>query len=338
MTTGITKPLLVMGEHDRGGIAFELAERLAYPGGAALGTVADVNPLLDSYVEVLKGLFDGDELREMVLDERRQALQSLLLRHSGQHCHYRQLRILEGIPFVEIIKAAGDDAHDLIIKVAEGDDAHSGLLGSTDLHLLRKSATPVLLVDPAGASPFNRVLAAVDVYSAHTAELNRLIVAQAAMVADRCGAELYLLGALHLEDAALQRNKSLAKIGDERLAQYCARLMGEAGEQLQELARHARRVTQLRSKPTTHLLKGPAKQVVPAFVEAQGIDLLTLASVNHTSVPGLFIGETAEAILGRIRCSVLSIKPPGFVSPVLYGTAGTKLRLEAVGSNLRIVR
>jgi nucleotide-binding universal stress UspA family protein len=28
------------------------------------------------------------------------------------------------------------------------------------------------------------------------------------------------------------------------------------------------------------------------------------------------MGNTAEAILGQLDCSVLAIKPPGFVSPV----------------------
>jgi nucleotide-binding universal stress UspA family protein len=30
----------------------------------------------------------------------------------------------------------------------------------------------------------------------------------------------------------------------------------------------------------------------------------------------LIIGNTAEAILDQLTCSVLAIKPPGFVSPV----------------------
>jgi nucleotide-binding universal stress UspA family protein len=38
--------------------------------------------------------------------------------------------------------------------------------------------------------------------------------------------------------------------------------------------------------------------------------------VARTGVRGFFIGNTAETILEQIDCSVLAIKPPGFVTPV----------------------
>lgn len=38
--------------------------------------------------------------------------------------------------------------------------------------------------------------------------------------------------------------------------------------------------------------------------------------MGRTGVPGLFIGNTAESVLHQVDCSVLALKPPGFVSPV----------------------
>jgi nucleotide-binding universal stress UspA family protein len=41
-----------------------------------------------------------------------------------------------------------------------------------------------------------------------------------------------------------------------------------------------------------------------------------MGTVARTGIPGLIIGNTAEAILDQITCSVLAAKPPGFVTPV----------------------
>ena len=43
---------------------------------------------------------------------------------------------------------------------------------------------------------------------------------------------------------------------------------------------------------------------------------MILGTLGRTGVPGLFIGNTAEAVLHQVDCSVLALKPPGFVSPV----------------------
>jgi len=44
-----------------------------------------------------------------------------------------------------------------------------------------------------------------------------------------------------------------------------------------------------------------------------------MGTVGRTGIPGLIMGNTAESILNNIGCSVLAVKPPGFVSPVTLG-------------------
>ena len=43
-------------------------------------------------------------------------------------------------------------------------------------------------------------------------------------------------------------------------------------------------------------------------------------SLGRTGMAGLLIGETAESLNRSVRCSVLVVKPPGFVSPVQLET------------------
>lgn len=52
-----------------------------------------------------------------------------------------------------------------------------------------------------------------------------------------------------------------------------------------------------------------------------------MGRVARTGLSGLFMGNTAETVLRSVDCSVLALKPDGFVSPVrLSLDSGTELR------------
>jgi nucleotide-binding universal stress UspA family protein len=64
------------------------------------------------------------------------------------------------------------------------------------------------------------------------------------------------------------------------------------------------------------LRKGDAEDIIPQFVVSEGIDLVVMGTVARTGLAGFVIGNTAERLLQRLVCSVLAVKPDGFVSPV----------------------
>jgi nucleotide-binding universal stress UspA family protein len=65
-----------------------------------------------------------------------------------------------------------------------------------------------------------------------------------------------------------------------------------------------------------HVVKGPAQYVVPELASDLAVDLVVMGTVARTGIDGFFMGNTAESILGELDCSVLTMKPPGFISPV----------------------
>jgi len=67
-----------------------------------------------------------------------------------------------------------------------------------------------------------------------------------------------------------------------------------------------------------HLLKGFAEDVLPALAKRKGIELIVMGTVCRTGIAGFIVGNTAENILQQVDCSVLAVKPDGFVSPVYY--------------------
>ncbi len=103
--------------------------------------------------------------------------------------------------------------------------------------------------------------------------------------------------AAYLEDIRRQQERGL----DELLEDVAG---GPAAEALQYL------------KPGKHLVKGSPRREISTLAARLGADVVVLGTVARTGVPGLFMGNTAETILSQLQCSVLAIKPPGFVTPV----------------------
>jgi nucleotide-binding universal stress UspA family protein len=68
------------------------------------------------------------------------------------------------------------------------------------------------------------------------------------------------------------------------------------------------------------LRKGHPEDVIPQFAVSEGIDLAVMGTVARTGIAGLVIGNTAERMLQRLLCSVLAVKPDGFISPVRLDT------------------
>ena len=66
--------------------------------------------------------------------------------------------------------------------------------------------------------------------------------------------------------------------------------------------------------------RGRPEDVILEFVASEGIDILVMGTVARGGIPGLLIGNTAERVLRRLRCSVLTLKPDNFVSPVRVDT------------------
>ncbi len=65
-----------------------------------------------------------------------------------------------------------------------------------------------------------------------------------------------------------------------------------------------------------HHLRGAADELIPTFVTDKKIDILVMGTVARTGIPGFIIGNTAENILQKLTCSLMALKPNGFISPV----------------------
>ena len=69
-------------------------------------------------------------------------------------------------------------------------------------------------------------------------------------------------------------------------------------------------------EPKLHVIEGDARYVVPMTARELDVDLIVMGTVARTGIAGFFMGNTAENILTQLDCSVLTVKPPGFISPI----------------------
>lgn len=224
--------------------------------------------------------------------------------------------VLQGNPFIEIIRKVLRDGHDLVMKGAAGTtEGRSLFFASTDMHLLRKCPCPVWVMKKSPEKRNARVLAAVDPDPANEQKvgLNTLVMELATSLSEIDESELHIMNTWRLDEEAALRNSAFAKVPKARIDK-----MVEEQEQKcqQNLSQLLFRYPDTSGRHEVHLEKGAAREIIPEFAEQHKVDLIVMGTVGRTGVSGLIIGNTAEAILNQVECSVLAVKPMGFETPV----------------------
>ena len=64
------------------------------------------------------------------------------------------------------------------------------------------------------------------------------------------------------------------------------------------------------------VLRHDRELVIKTEEKENQIDLIIMGTVGRKGIPGFLMGNTAEAVLNHIDCSILAIKPESFISPV----------------------
>ncbi|MEA3467266.1 MAG: universal stress protein, partial [Thermodesulfobacteriota bacterium] len=203
--------------------------------------------------------------------------------------------------------------HDLVIKTARGMSGRIGVLfGSTAMHLLRKCPCPVWLIKPGQGQYYDRIMAAVDMEPSISEDnnLNNKIMRLATSLAQTENSELHIVHVWKKPDISYLTDElnylppdNISKLYNEAKNMHI-KWLNEFLEQFKD------------KQYQGHLEEGTAGRVIPEFAEQHQVDLIVMGTICRTGIPGFFIGNTAEKILHRIDCSVLAVKPDGFISPI----------------------
>ena len=301
--------LLVLDPEGQETASFDKAVLLAEQNDARLTlfSVVYMHPDLRRYPGSV-----GETLLAPVVSDRRQWLQGFMPTLQ-EHGIVGETVVVTGVHFLEIIREVLREQHDLVIITAEEKKGiRARVFGTNSMHLMRKCPCPVWVVKRAQTRLYARILAAVDpsFYDPKRDSLNPLILQLAGSMARKEAAELHIV--------------HVWRFFGERYVRKHGMIEEDVQEaRAQETLQHKQHFDTLLSqvditdlKPHLHLIEGDPEDCIPELVVEQGIDLLVMGTVCRTGIAGFLIGNTAEEILNQVDCSVLTLKPEGFVTPV----------------------
>lgn len=287
--------------------AFELADE--YQSQLTFIRVVDIVP--EQVGWLAEGAPPPIDLEQAHIDQAKYQLNSLLERYNQSHIPVKTL-VKVGRTSIEVIKTAIHNHHDLIIRA--GDQSKglmAALFGHTCKHLFHKSPVPVLGIKPVKDHQYKRILATIAVPGDSHSTLNDMILDTAKAMADREQAELMILHTWRPQvvPEGIRWSKDVNQQIDQWLEQSQQRHRSWFKKQVA-------RVGYSIDDPRILFQEGDPGHLIPLIVEENDIDLVVMGTHSYSGIKGLLMGNTAERVINAIHCSVLALKPEGFISPV----------------------
>ncbi len=169
------------------------AAEIARQTGASL-KIVDVVPEF-SWIARLS-IKDHEHMRALIAEEKQSKLETLAepLREKGIAV---ETKVLMGKTSVEIIREVLREQHDLVFRVAKGQDSRSsGKFGTTGVRLFRACPCAVWLTVPAATPEYHHVLGCIDTSAGEEVEeLNEKIYQTASLVSRYYSASFWIVHA-----------------------------------------------------------------------------------------------------------------------------------------------
>lgn len=275
--------------------AVERAVQLAVQHGSELHLLHVVRPL-DLYPALTLGadaLGGHEEALRQAEHARVEAAAAALAHRLG--LHVRGVTRL-GRAHVEIAAYVQSVAADLVVVGARGENSLLDLLmGATASRVLRLFDGPVLIVRQAGAAPYRRVLAAVDLSPA-SAE----VVRHAAALAGGAGFEV-----AHVLGSEVEGRLRRARLAEISVADWLERQHAEAGRRLDALL--AEREAGPAARRT--VLGGLPSAAICRYVEDEGVDVAVLGRHGHgAAMQDWMLGSVSQDVAFAVGCDVLLVR------------------------------
>ncbi|MEI7700110.1 MAG: universal stress protein [Planctomycetia bacterium] len=215
---------------------------------------------------------------------------------------------LLGEAFVEVIHAVQQEGHDLVMTGTRGFSGWKQFfVGSTARKLIRKCPSAVWIVKAEHAQAPKVILAPSDF-----SDVSRQAVLKGLWLAERSGAEFHLL---HVIDSGDVRDDLLDRMPQGRLGRD--EINQKATERLEAFIASS---VPASVNVTSHLTWGYPWQEIGRIASKHNVDLISMGTVGRSGVKGVLLGNTAERVLDTCDCSILTVKPDDYVSPISQAT------------------
>jgi nucleotide-binding universal stress UspA family protein len=204
--------------------------------------------------------------------------------------------------------------NDLIIKEAEPKKTEG--FKAFDMTLLRKAPCPLWLARPINI-PRNEIRVCVAIDPTNDEESTRALSIEmlqiARFIADSCNGTLEIVSFWeYAYESYISRSGWIDTSSDEEIDENLQDAQTYHYIELNKLIK----ASQISGKQNIHHIRGKASELLGDFTKEKEIDIMVMGTVSRTGIAGFLIGNTAENIFEELTCSLLALKPHGFVSPI----------------------
>jgi universal stress protein E len=245
-------------------------------------------------------------------DEARRRLSRLEPWLAQQGIRDAHFDVVLGTPEAGIVQRVYDNQHDLVIVSGEGDTAlREFIFGSLAANLLLKCPCAVWVLKPAQSVPCASVAAALQLGpdDATASATDRQVLGLSASLARSLPAQLHLI---HFWDVTAHDDEMLrSEIRDSTRREILDRNEAERRAAVQALLDEHAADTPVQD---IHLPRGRSPLHLPRFADRLDVDVLVIGATARLGLNRLLRGNTAEAVLHGVRCSVLAVKPASTVA------------------------
>jgi universal stress protein E len=284
--------------------ALERAAQLARISGAEL-RIVDAGSLAAAARHELRA-----ELDDSLMRRRRHQLARI---GYGVRDVAVEVEMLAGPPAEALTRDVLRFGHDLVVRSHARDLVASSTApdADVDVQLLRHCPCPVWAVGPGVGAANPRIVALVDGSADDPVkqQLTSKVAELSLHLKNILDGSLLLLqtwrpfSERRVHDLSTTEDFSVYLESSRRHAKHdLARLADSFGDRLAGVQFELRR--------------GEIEDVIPEFAVAEGVDLVVMGTMGWAGLAHRLIGNTAERVLRRLPCSLLAIKPDGFVSSV----------------------
>ena len=224
-----------------------------------------------------------------------------------------RIAVTTGVGFVEVIRSVVQLGHDLVMVNA--DPSRRRIAGSsTAMHLLRKCPVPVWVDTGApGTDDVAVALGPLDPNGDH-GSLGVMLLELGTSLAAIRGGDLHVIHAWRLEGESMLR-RGRHRPPREQIDSLVEDAYKTASGRLEALMTQQ---PELGVTTHVHLEKGDPHDVITDVLERYDPSVIVMGTLARAGITGVFMGNTAERVLGTVDTSVLAVKPEGFRTPVEF--------------------
>ena len=199
-----------------------------------------------------------------------------------------------GDPAKELIEASKDT--DLLIMGERGESHPGRGVGATAVKIIRKSRGRVLLVDGTKEeTKLDKIVVGVDF-----TEASPMVIQEAVLLADYCGAEVEFLHVYRAPWDRLHYRAPTAESSPHFQREYLAMLQKKMDACLEG-------VDYAKQSNVLHRCSSYGYGIAD-FVRVSSADLVVIGTHGRKSLKELYLGSTAERLLRELPCSVMTVR------------------------------